>query len=120
MITKFKGSRAWNAYMAYVGFIFHLHRAATFRELKFTTVEECQAYFKQADIEAKRQIIIELMTVVRIDTTDMMALLAIHETKHGMSIDASSIDNFELKEIGEMVIESLLRCSSEKDAGLFF
>lgn len=120
MITKFKGSRAWNAYMAYVGFVFHLHRATTFRKLKFTTVEECQAYFKEADTDIKRQIIIELMTVVRIDTTDMLALLSVHETKHGMSIDASSIDNFELKEIGEMVIETLLRCSAEKDAGLFF
>lgn len=106
--------------MAYVGFIFHLHRAVTFRELKFTTVDECQDYFKEADTDARRQIIIELMSVVRIDTSDMMALLAIHETKHGMSIDSSSIDNFSLKEMGEMVIESLLRCSAEKDAGLFF
>lgn len=120
MITKFKGARAWNAYMAYVGFIFHLHRAATFRKLKFTTVEECQEYFEAADADTKRSIILELMTVVRIDSSDMMALLSIHETKHGMSIDASSVDNFELKEIGEMVVESLQRCASEKNAGLFF
>lgn len=120
MITKFKGARAWNAYSAYIGFIFHLHRAMTFRTLGFSTVEECQAYFAQATADTKRQIILELMSVVRIDTTDMMALLAIHETKHGMSIDAASIDNFDLKEIGEMVIESLLRCAAEKDSGLFF
>lgn len=120
MISKFKGSRAWNAYMAYVGFIFHLHQAAIFRELKFTTVEQCQSYFKDADEKVRRQVIIDLMSVVRIDSSDMMALLAIHETKHGMSIDTCSIDNFSLKEVGEMVMESLLHCASEKDAGLFF
>lgn len=120
MITKFKGARAWNAYSAYIGFIFHLHRAVTFRELGFTTIEACQVYFSQADIDTKRNIIIELMSVVRIDTTDMMALLSIHETKHGLPIDVASVDNFDLKDIGEMVIESLLRCAAEKDAGLFF
>lgn len=120
MIGKFKGTKAWNAYMAYVGFIFYLPRAKSFRELGFTTEEQCKEFFKQSDEDVRKKIIIELMSIVRIDASDMMALLSIHENKHGMSIDSSSIDNYELPEIGNMVLESLLRCASEKDSGLFF
>lgn len=120
MITQFKGARAWNAYMAYVGFVFHLYKARTMRLKNFTTTEECNEYFREVDNDTRRKILIELMSVQRIDHYDMMALLAVHQNKHGIAIDTSTIDNYGLSELAEMVLETLLRCAQEKDAGLFF
>ncbi|MFV0448066.1 MAG: hypothetical protein ACK5MF_06345 [Vibrio sp.] len=120
MINKFKGTKAWNAYMAYCGFVLHLYRARTMRQNELVTEEQCKNYFLSLDTDGRKKILIELMGVQRIDYYDMLALVSVHENKHGMSIDASSIDNYELPRLAEMVVETLLHCSGMKDAGLFF
>ncbi|ELI5432766.1 hypothetical protein HJ172_04170 [Vibrio parahaemolyticus] len=120
MIAKFKGSKAWNAYMAYLGFILHLPRARTMRIQGLVDHDQAKQCFTSLDAENKKTVIMDLMEFQRIDYYDMMALVAVHENKHGMSIDASSIDNYELPELAEMVLETLVKCSTLKDAGLFF
>ncbi|HBC3828664.1 TPA: hypothetical protein KD864_001913 [Vibrio parahaemolyticus] len=120
MITKFKGSKAWSAYTAYTGFILHLNRAKTMREKGLITHEQCKDYFLSLSVDAKRLVIMDLMEFQRIDYYDMLALIGVHENKHGISIDVSVVDNYELPELAEMVLETLVHCSTLKDAGLFF
>lgn len=120
MITKFKGSKAWSAYMAYKGFVMYLSRSDTMQAKKLQTYEDCMGYFTELEDDQKRLILLEVMRFHRIDYYDMLSLVSIHSDSNGMSIDVSNIDNFELPELGKMVIESLLHCSKYKDAGLFF
>ncbi len=120
MIGKFKGTKAWSAYIAYTGFVLHLNRAKTMRENGLVTHEQCKDYFLSLDADAKRLVLMDLMEFQRIDYYDMLALVGVHENKHGMSIDVSSIDNYELPELAEMVLETLVHCSTMKNAGLFF
>lgn len=120
MISKFKGTKAWSAYTAYTGFILHLNRARTMREKGLFTYEQCKEYFLSLDIDAKKLVIMDLMEFQRIDYYDMLALISVHENKHGMHIDVSMVDNYELPELAEMVLETLVHCTKLKDAGLFF
>ncbi len=120
MISSFKGTKAWNAYMAYCGFVLHMYRARTMRQQGLVSEEQCKEHFLSLDLDGRKRILIELMAVQRIDYYDMLALVSVHSNKHGMSIDVSNIDNYELPELGEMVLESLVHCSNLKDSGLFF
>lgn len=120
MIGKFKGSKAWNAYMAYTGFIMYLNRTRTMQSLGLVDRDECKKHFLLLDSQARRIVLIDLMEFQRIDHYDMLALVAVHENKQGMSIDASMIDNYELPELAEMVLDTLVHCSNLKSAGLFF
>ncbi|MGD1335038.1 hypothetical protein ACP6H1_21725 [Vibrio harveyi] len=120
MITKFKGSKAWNAYMAYKGFVMYLSRSDTMQAKGLYEYEPCLEYFGQLEDDQKKVIIGEVLRYHRIDHYDMLALVSIHSDNNGMSIDISNIDNFELPELAKMCIETFLHCSKFKDAGLFF
>ncbi len=120
MIGKFKGSKAWNAYMAYTGFIMYLNRTRTMRKLELVDDDDCKNHFLSLDPQANKLVLIDLMEFKRIDHYDMLALVAVHENKNGMSLDTTMIDSYELPELAEMVLETLVHCSNLKNAGLFF
>ncbi len=103
----------WGSFFTFLG-------ARTMRIQGLVDHDQAKEYFTSLDAENKKTVIMDLMEFQRIDYYDMMALVAVHENKHGMSIDASSIDNYELPELAEMVLETLVKCSMLKDAGLFF
>ncbi|CAH1521274.1 Whole genome shotgun sequence [Vibrio owensii] len=120
MIGKFKGTSAWNAYMAYRGFVNFLYLTDYMRKEGIVERSKCLERFQSLSLDGKKELLINLMGYKRIDHYDMMALVSIHTNSHGMSIDHSSIDNYQVSELAELVLESLLHCSELKDAGLFF
>ncbi|MHA2782597.1 hypothetical protein [Vibrio harveyi] len=119
MITKFKGSKAWNAYMAYKGFVMYLKHSDTMRAKGLSEYEDCLEYFAQLDEDNKRIILLEVLRYHRIDYYDMLSLVSVHSDDNSMPIDVSNIDNFEVPALGKMVMETLIHCSKFKDAGLF-
>lgn len=118
MDIQLKGLKGWNCYSAYLSAIYYLPNTKTIREQKFESREQCIQFFKSQDMDSRKKILIELISLGCVDGPSMTALVNVHVNKHGMSIDSSTIGNYDVVTLSEMSLESLLACS-EVSGGFF-
>ncbi len=115
---KLCGLRGWNCFSAYLSTLYYLPNTKTIRDNKFESREQCIEFFKSQESESRKKILIELISLGCVDGANMSALVGVHSNKHGMSIDSSTISNYDVVTLSEMCLASLMACS-EVSGGFF-
>ncbi|EPW7384730.1 TPA: hypothetical protein ACMD15_003391, partial [Vibrio cholerae] len=109
-IKSMNGARGWACYQAYVSFIYFITHAKTYRT-GFESREEMLEHFKSLDDEQKKAVIFEIMSVCPISDSDMIKLVGVHATSQGGFVTTSTASNYSIKDLADMVVESILECS---------
>lgn len=122
-----RGTRGWACFQAYLTFIFYMPLTRTAKAVEQARLEaikdlkdkdeggageRAKKYFLSLDEAEKKRMIIECLEVARIPPDDMIALCAVHVGKNGSAIAASTINNYSISEMAEMIIESTIECSN--------
>ncbi|EHK0752612.1 hypothetical protein [Vibrio parahaemolyticus] len=115
---ELKGLKGWNCFSTYLSVLYYLPNTKTIRDKKFDTREQCVEFFKTQEPEVRKMILIELISLGCVDGANIEALLSVHTNKHGMSLDRSTIGNYDVVAISEMCLASLMACS-EVTGGFF-
>lgn len=118
MSIQLKGLKGWNCFSAYLSALYYLPSTKTVRNEKFESREQCIKFFKSQEPEMRKKILIELISLGCVDGSSMSALVGVHTNKHGMSVDSSSIGNYDVVALSEMCLDSLMACS-EVSGGFF-
>ncbi|EHN70922.1 hypothetical protein [Aliivibrio fischeri] len=118
MIGDMNGAKAWDCYQAYINFIHYLPAAERYKE-GFEDREQISNDFKTLTVDEKRAVIIDVMGIYPIPSREMIKLIGIHKRENGSYITPQLINNYHIKDLAEMVFESLLRCNEESDQVFF-
>ncbi|MDG3034174.1 hypothetical protein P7245_22365 [Vibrio parahaemolyticus] len=119
MIKEIKGARGWSCYQAYVNFIFYINMADTY-STGFDNKDAMITHFKESDDDTKRKVVLEIMRIHPVNANDMMHFIGVHTLPNSSAfITPSTINNFNVAQLAEMVFESIVECSKISDEVFF-